>query len=96
VKVPQATAFEVFTQEIDLWWRKGPKFRFGRQPGSLTFEPSESGTLVTVQHRGWAAIRADHPARHGLQGADFSRMIGLWWGDLMSAMRVYVEHRRGK
>jgi len=152
VKVPQATAFEVFTQEIDLWWRKGPKFRFGRQPGALTFEPSlggrlfesfpsesgthvrevgrvtvwepparlvftwrnvnfaddestevevlfepsESGTLVTVQHRGWGAIRADHPARHGLQGADFSRMIGLWWGDLMSAMRVYVEHRRGK
>jgi len=152
VKVPQATAFEVFTQEIDLWWRKGPKFRFGRQPGSLKFEPSlggrlfesfpsesgthvrevgrvtvwepparlvftwrnvnfaddestevevlfepsESGTLVTVQHRGWGAIRADHPARHGLQGADFSRMIGLWWGDLMSAMRVYVEHRRDK
>src|SRR3569833_1703035 len=40
VKVPQVTAFNVFTQEIDLWWRKGPRFRFGRQPGALTFEPS--------------------------------------------------------
>jgi uncharacterized protein YndB with AHSA1/START domain len=150
VKVPPVTAFDVFTQEIDLWWRKGPRFRFGRQPGALMFEPSlggrlfesfssesgthvrevgrvtvwepparlvftwrnvnfaddestevevlfapsESGTLVTVQHRGWGALRADHPARHGLQGADFSRMIGLWWGDLMTAMRVYAEKNK--
>lgn len=95
VKVPQITAFEVFTRETDLWWRKGPRFRSGRQPGALTFEPSQSGTLVTVQHRGWAASRADHPARHGLQGADFSRMMGLWWGDLMTAMRVYSKRYKG-
>lgn len=44
-KVPQVTAFNVFTQEIDLWWRKGPRFRFGRQPGALTFEPSLGGRL---------------------------------------------------
>jgi len=151
VAVPQVTAFEVFTREIDLWWRRGPRFRFGRQPGALTFEPSlggrlfesfssesgthvrevgrvivweppsrlvldwrnvnfaddestevevvfeptELGTRVTVQHRGWGAIRADHPARHGLQGADFSRMIGLWWGDLMTALRVFIDQKKG-
>jgi len=45
VAVPQAIAFEVFTREIDLWWRRGPKFRFGRQPGALTFEPALGGRL---------------------------------------------------
>ena len=45
VAVPQAIAFQVFTCEIDLWWRKGPKFRFGRQPGALTFEPFLGGRL---------------------------------------------------
>jgi hypothetical protein len=61
----------------------------------VVFAPSESGTLVTVQHRGWGALRADHPARHGQQGADFTRKIGIWWGDLMTAMRVYSEGKKG-
>jgi hypothetical protein len=26
VAVTQAAAFEVFTREIDLWWRRGPHF----------------------------------------------------------------------
>jgi uncharacterized protein YndB with AHSA1/START domain len=151
VAVTQAAAFEIFTREIDLWWRRGPRFRFGRQPGVLSFEPSVggrlfesfpsesgthvrevgritvweppsrlvftwrnvnfvddestevevlfepagSGTLVTVQHRGWGALRADHPARHGLQGSDFSRMIGMWWGDLMTGLREFVDQNYG-
>lgn len=33
----------------------------------IQFEPTASGTLVTVTHSGFAALRADHPARHGLQ-----------------------------
>jgi len=54
----------------------------------IQFEPTASGTLVTVTHTGLAALRADHPARHGLQGAEFSRMIGLWWGEQMSSLRL--------
>jgi len=54
----------------------------------IQFEPTPSGTLVTVTHTGLAALRADHPARHGLQGAEFSRMIGLWWGEQMSSLRL--------
>jgi uncharacterized protein YndB with AHSA1/START domain len=151
VAVPAEVAFEVFTQEIDLWWKRGPRFRpMGRKPGVLHFEggvggrlfesygkppgqqlvqmgritvwepPSRLGfdwrnsafapdertevlvlfrevhgkTEVTVEHRGWSSLRDDHPARHGLVGAAFSRSIGMHWGELMSAMREHVAVSR--
>jgi len=147
VRVSQGDAFDVFTREIDQWWRHGSKFRIGgKRRGQLffecepagrlfetfdlttgsktvevgkvlewdpprrfelewrgvnfkphektfvevTFAPSGEGTLVTVRHRGWSALPADHPARHGLVGAEFSRMIGMWWGELMSSLREHV------
>jgi uncharacterized protein YndB with AHSA1/START domain len=150
VAVSPADAFDVFTNEIDLWWGRGPKFRIaGKRPGVLAFEagvggrlfetcelasgtktfevghvtaweparriafewrgvnfrPGEvtfveidfeakgDGTLVTVLHRGWAALRPDHPARHGNVGAAFDRMIGLWWGQLLSSLREYAPTR---
>ena len=152
VSVPTdpATAFDIFTTETDLWWRKGPKFRVaGRRTGVLLFEPGMGGrlleqfetysgthvhvtgtitvwdppqrlqfewrganfaanektevevtfeargatTLVTVHHRGWAALRADHPARHGLDGPAFTGVRGLWWGELMTSLREWVDQK---
>jgi uncharacterized protein YndB with AHSA1/START domain len=151
VAIPPASAFQIFTADIDRWWRRGLKFRHSASRCSLLciepkvggrlfesfeaegtqhiievgrvrvwepprqvtftwrnanfapdeqtevdiqFEPSVSGTLVTVTHSGLAALRADHPARHGLQGAEFSRMIGLWWGEQMSSLRVFCAAQR--
>jgi uncharacterized protein YndB with AHSA1/START domain len=153
VAVTPHDAFEVFTTEIDLWWKQGPKFRIaGRRRGQLhfegglggrmfesfvasqassatrtvevgritawepprrlefewrgvnfapgestivevTFEPSGRGTNVTVQHRGWSALRSDHPVRHGKESADFLRMIGMWWGELLTSLREHVAAR---
>src|SRR5262249_1545853 len=46
VAVPPAAAFDVFTQETDLWWRRGLAYRIsGRHPGTLLFEPREGGRL---------------------------------------------------
>lgn len=45
-------------------------------------------TEVTVIHRGWAAIRADHPVRHGHNVPAFIRTMGLWWGDQLTALRL--------
>jgi uncharacterized protein YndB with AHSA1/START domain len=144
VAVPPAAAFEIFTQEIDRWWRRGPRLRASRtqrgiicieprvggrlfesiesgagehvvQTGTVTaweppsrlcfdwqgvnfapgektnvevgFAPSPSGTLLTVTHRGWSGLRADHPVRHGREPAAFIRMMGMWWGDLMTSLR---------
>jgi uncharacterized protein YndB with AHSA1/START domain len=58
----------------------------------VLFEPSPSGTLVTVCHRGWSQIRPDHPVRHGEVAAAFLRTLGLWWGDLMTSLRERAEH----
>jgi hypothetical protein len=144
VKIDAGTAFRVFTEEIDLWWRRGPKFRFGGarrgvlqfepgaggrlfeqfdgpgkpvyevgkvlvwEPGArlvvewwiqnlepaqrteveVRFEPGEGGTRVTVEHRGWSMLPKDHPARHGLDGPKLTAMLGMWWGDLLTALRM--------
>lgn len=141
--VSPTQAFEAFTQDIDLWWRRGPRFRNAKgtqgivciEPGvggrvfesfdgaagevvveigrtqvwdpprrlvfawrfsnfaptehtevEVLFEPSANGTRVTVMHRGWSLVRPDHPARHGLASAEFIRMIGLWWADLLRSL----------
>ncbi len=148
VRVPQAVAFRVFTEEVDQWWRQGRKYRAagkhrsvvhieggvgGRlfesfetstgakvyETGKITaweppsrfafewrspnyaaeeqtfvevlFEPSASGTLVTVTHSGWSAIRPDHPARHGEESRVFLRGMGLWWGEQMTSLRLHAE-----
>jgi len=148
VAVAPHDAFRLFTEEIELWWRRGPRFRnapgdsglialepklggrvfesysvgtqervveIGRirvwdpprrllfdwrarnfAPAERTevevvFEPSASGTRVTVTHSGWAALRADHPVRHGKVGAEHSREVGLWWGALLSAWRLHCS-----
>jgi uncharacterized protein YndB with AHSA1/START domain len=150
VRVSPADAFEIFTREIDLWWRQGPQFRIaGRRRGQLVFEAGVGGrlfetvelaagprsfvvgrvlrweppaqlafewrgvnfrkdeathvevsfravgetTLVTVRHSGFATLREGHPARHGLVDAAFSRMIGRWWGELMTGLREHVATR---
>jgi uncharacterized protein YndB with AHSA1/START domain len=150
VAVAPAVAFQVFTEEIDRWWRRGLRFRIAGkrrgvihlEPGvggrmfesvetvagtrvfetgrvtawepparlvfewraanfapdektevEVTFEASGDGTLVTVTHRGWAAIRGDHPVRHGLEVAGFLRMHGLWWGDLLTSLRLTIVSR---
>jgi len=150
VAVTPDVAFAVFTEETDLWWRRGPKFRHAAgAPGTLRIEPglggrvveawtqdgnerefelgrvtvwepparlafswrngtfvavertdveitfvaSGNGTLVTVRHRGWESLRADHPARHGMADAALARSCGMWWGDLMTALREFAAQK---
>ena len=57
----------------------------------VLFEESASGTLVTVTHSGWSALRPDHPARHGEEASVFLRRMGLWWADQMTSLRLHVE-----
>jgi hypothetical protein len=46
VSVSPEVAFQVFTREIDLWWKRCPRFRFGgKSPGVLHFEPGVGGRV---------------------------------------------------
>ena len=48
VAVDPQTAFDVFTRETDLWWRRGPRYRFGgARPGTLMFELTAAALPVT-------------------------------------------------
>jgi uncharacterized protein YndB with AHSA1/START domain len=58
----------------------------------VLFEASPSGTLVTVTHSGWSQIRADHPARHGAETAQFLSNMGMWWAELMTSLRERAEY----
>jgi hypothetical protein len=56
VDVAPADAFEVFTAEIDQWWRRGPAYRVaGAEPGLLHLEPKLGGR-VFEQYRAGAAV----------------------------------------
>ena len=49
VGAPPLRAFEVFTNEIGLWWVQNPLFMLTpRGDGCLRFEPGEGGRLVTT------------------------------------------------
>ena len=142
--------FEVFTREVDSWWRRGRRYRLGEgsvmvlEPrlggrffervgdrehlmGTVTsWEPPRhlvitwravnftdadpsteidvsfdraigqagEGTLVTIEHRGFQRVRADHPVRHGQASAAFIASMGRWWGDLAAALREVVAARQ--
>src|SRR5215471_5708848 len=46
VGVPPEVAFRIFTEEMDLWWRRGLKYRIaGTSPGSIQMEPREGGRV---------------------------------------------------
>ncbi len=152
VAVPPVEAFRVFTEEIELWWRRGLRYRVaGHRRGIIRLEPgvggrlfesfddehgprvvqtgevtcwepparlvlrwrnvnfapdehtevevrfaaARSGTQVTVIHRGWSTLRQGHPARHGLAAEAFVRMMGMWWGELATALREHAERDEG-
>lgn len=49
VSVEPGAAFEIFTAEIDAWWRRGPRFRAGFERKSvMRFEPGVGGRLLEV------------------------------------------------
>ncbi len=53
VAVDPATAFDVFTEDIDAWWKRGPRFRFNpARGGVLRFEPGARGRLIEAYPEG--------------------------------------------
>lgn len=50
VDVEPELVFAVFTEELDAWWGRGPRFRFlAPYDGTVTLEPGVGGRLLHVQ-----------------------------------------------
>jgi uncharacterized protein YndB with AHSA1/START domain len=49
VSVAPASAFRIFTEDVDRWWRRGSRFRPAlRAGGTMRFEPGVGGRLVEI------------------------------------------------
>jgi len=71
-------------------WR-GSNFAAGEVTHvDVRFTATASGTQVVLEHRGFAALRPDHPVRHGQDAPAFIRQLGLWWGELLRGLREHV------
>ena len=87
----------VKTGEVTVWdpparlvfdWRGVNLVGEDKTEVEVSFVAQGAGTLVTLTHRGWSRIPADHPVRHGQSDSEFLRRMGLWWGDLMTSLRM--------
>lgn len=98
-------AFEVFTQEIALWWRPNGLFQLTpRGDGELRFEGGEGGRLVTRLPNGKefeiGCITAWRPGeqlaftwRQATFAADQLTRVDVRFEPLGDETRVTVEHR---
>jgi uncharacterized protein YndB with AHSA1/START domain len=60
----------------------------------IRFEPLGDATSVVLEQRGFAALAADHPVRHGLDSDAFFDMMGLFWADLLGQAQRYARGKR--
>ena len=74
-------------RQLAFTWRNATFAPLEQTEVEVTFAPAGESTLVTVRHRGWEALRRDHPARHGADDEQLQRVIGLWWADQLTSLR---------
>lgn len=56
----------------------------------VVFEPVGDATRVSVTHRGWDAVPAEHVARHGFPLAVFQQRQGEQWRAALAALSARV------
>ena len=107
VDVAPADAFEVFTLEIDSWWRRGPAYRVaGTEPGTLHLEPRLGGRIFEQHGERDSAlfevgtITAWDPPAHlafSWRSVTFvkgeSTTVEVWFEPAGEGTRVTLEHR---
>ena len=55
VAADASTTFALFTEDVNLWWKQGPRFRGAG--GTLRFEPGEEKKVQLVKIAGEEIIR---------------------------------------
>lgn len=105
VAVDPATAFEVFTEEVEAWWKHGPQYRVdpGRK-STIRFEPGVGGRLLEVYDESEAFVHgrvlAWDPGERlvfEMGGRDFqpgeTTEVEVRFEVVADGTRVTVEHR---
>ena len=99
--LPNGKSFEI--GRISTWapgerlaftWRQGTFAADQTTYVEVRFEPVGDETRVTVEHRGWDAIPAEHVARHGFPLAVFQMRQAEHWRALLAAVSVRIDERR--
>lgn len=107
VGVEPAVAFRIFTEELDAWWKTGPRYRVHPERKSvMRLEPGVGGRLLEVYDEAGAdafehgVVRAwDPPARlvFEMSGRDFGpgerTEVEVRFEAVERGTRVSVEHR---
>jgi hypothetical protein len=107
VRVPVRDAFDVFTLELDAWWRQGPAYRIGgKHPGHMFLEPLLGGRVFEkfgpkdrVHEIG--RITAWDPPAHfaftwrgiNFRDSDADTTVEVWFEEGNGGTRVILEHR---
>jgi uncharacterized protein YndB with AHSA1/START domain len=104
VSVPPEKAFDLFTQDIGLWWRPDPLFQITpRGDGELAFEGGEGGRLVSRlksgkvyeigRVSGWRrGERLAFDWRQATFGPDLSTRVEVTFEPAGEETRVTVRH----
>jgi uncharacterized protein YndB with AHSA1/START domain len=105
IRATPERVFEVFTQEIGLWWKPNVLFQFTpRSPGLLAFEPGEGGRFTETLPSGKVfeigRIRVWEPPTRlvfGWRQASFTpeqdTEVEVRFTEVGEETRVTVEHR---
>lgn len=85
----RVTVFEPPTH-LAFDWRAVPFAPDEWTTVDIRFDPTDTGTRITLVHAGWSGIRPDHPARHGQPAGPFLRALGQWWAGLLGSVREHA------
>ena len=82
-------------------WEPGQRLMFGWRQAAftpdqnteveVTFEAVGDETRVTVEHRGWDTVPAEHVARHTMPDTAFQMRHAEWWRALLVSLREAVR-----
>jgi uncharacterized glyoxalase superfamily protein PhnB len=100
VSVDAATAFRIFTEEIDLWWVRGPaNFYDGAHARGMRFEPGVGGRFVQVndgvEDRELGRITMWEPPARLEYETDDGSVVEVRFESTDHGTRVVVEQRGG-